>query len=178
MRPVCDASQPTPTGLVSSPWARSKGGSDGLGLKLPTPLTPPGNFQLIKLHEGPVSRDVGKSVESSWTRSSPSTESATDGGGGNRARARFPPLGGLPANEPRRVRRRMPSHRCTSRACCPSGVLLSRRQRLNQRALRPAPNCCFSPTSCSDGSWNVPVGLGPERKSMSTRPTRPAPNSM
>ena len=25
---------------------------DGLGLKLPTPLTPPGNFQLIKLHDG------------------------------------------------------------------------------------------------------------------------------
>ena len=32
-------------------------------------------------------------------------------------------------------------------------------------------------TSSADGSRNVPVFAGPERKSMSTRPTRPPPNS-
>jgi hypothetical protein len=48
----------------------------------------------------------------------------------------------------------------------------------NQRALRLEPKCCFSATRAPDGSWNVPVGSGPEKKSTSTRPTRPAPNSM
>src|SRR5204862_37708 len=33
-------------------------------------------------------------------------------------------------------------------------------------------------TSAADGSRNVPVFDGPERKSMSTRPTRPPPNSI
>jgi hypothetical protein len=51
-------------------------------------------------------------------------------------------------------------------------------QRPNQRALRLAPNSSFSATSAPDGSRNVPVGFGPDRKSTSTRPTRPAPNSM
>ena len=41
-----------------------------------------------------------------------------------------------------------------------------------------APKSCFSATSSPDGAWNVPVGFGPEKKSTSTRPTRPAPNSM
>ncbi len=50
--------------------------------------------------------------------------------------------------------------------------------RPNQRARRLEPKSCFSATSVADGSLNVPVGLGPERKSMSTRPTRPPPNSM
>ena len=47
----------------------------------------------------------------------------------------------------------------------------------NQRAVRLEPKCSFSATRASDGSWNVPVGFGPDRKSTSTRPTRPAPNS-
>ena len=51
-------------------------------------------------------------------------------------------------------------------------------ERPNQRAARLAPKSCFSATSAADGAWNVPVGFGPERKSTSTRPTRPAPNSM
>ena len=51
-------------------------------------------------------------------------------------------------------------------------------QRPNQRALRLEPNSFFSATNAPDGSRNVPVGFGPERKSTSTRPTRPAPNSM
>lgn len=53
-----------------------------------------------------------------------------------------------------------------------------RQARSNQRARRLEPNSTFSATSASDGAWKVPVGLGPERKSTSTRPTRPAPNSM
>ena len=52
------------------------------------------------------------------------------------------------------------------------------RQCPNQRARRLAPKCCFSATRASDGAWKVPVGFGPERKSTSTRPTRPPPNSM
>jgi hypothetical protein len=47
----------------------------------------------------------------------------------------------------------------------------------NQRARRLEPNCCFSAASSADGGASVPVGFGPERKSMSTRPTRPPPNS-
>ena len=47
----------------------------------------------------------------------------------------------------------------------------------NQRARRLEPNCSFSATSAADGSRNIPVGFGPERKSTSTRPTRPPPNS-
>jgi hypothetical protein len=48
----------------------------------------------------------------------------------------------------------------------------------NQRARRLAPKCAFSATSSGDGGWNVPVRVGPDRKSMSTLPTRPSPNSM
>ena len=51
-------------------------------------------------------------------------------------------------------------------------------QRPNQRARRLEPNCCFSATLAADGALKVPVREGPERKSMSTLPTRPAPNSM
>jgi hypothetical protein len=58
-----------------------------------------------------------------------------------------------------------------------SGFQLSKHQRPNQRARRLAPKSCFSAPSSADGSWNVPVGFGPEKKSTSTRPTRPAPNS-
>ncbi len=50
-------------------------------------------------------------------------------------------------------------------------------QTLNQRARRLAPNSRFSATSSSDGGRRVPVGFGPDRKSTSTRPTRPLPNS-
>ena len=47
----------------------------------------------------------------------------------------------------------------------------------NQRARRLAPKSRFSATSSGDGGRNVPVGLGPDRKSTSTRPTRPSPSS-
>lgn len=47
----------------------------------------------------------------------------------------------------------------------------------NQRAWRLEPNCCFSPTRATEGPMKLPVGAGPERKSTSTRPTRPPPNS-
>lgn len=49
---------------------------------------------------------------------------------------------------------------------------------LNQRARRLEPKCSFSATSASDGALKVPVFSGPDRKSMSTLPTRPCPNSM
>jgi hypothetical protein len=48
----------------------------------------------------------------------------------------------------------------------------------NHRALRLAPNRSLSSRSATLGSWYVPVGLGPEKKSTSTRPIRPAPNSI
>ena len=48
----------------------------------------------------------------------------------------------------------------------------------NQRARRLEPKCSFSATSAADGALKLPVRVGPERKSMSTRPTRPLPNSM
>jgi diguanylate cyclase (GGDEF)-like protein len=48
----------------------------------------------------------------------------------------------------------------------------------NQRARRLDPNSSFSATRSDDGALKTPVLEGPERKSMSTRPTRPAPNSM
>ncbi len=51
-------------------------------------------------------------------------------------------------------------------------------QRPNQRARRVEPKRCLSITPASVGSPKAPVGFGPERKSTSTRPTRPAPNSM
>ena len=58
-------------------------------------------------------------------------------------------------------------------------TLAERRQsRPNQRTRRLEPKCFFSATSSSDAPWYVPVGFGPEKKSTSTRPTRPAPNSM
>ncbi len=48
----------------------------------------------------------------------------------------------------------------------------------NQRAARLEPNSSFSAAVASDGGLKVPVFDGPERKSMSTRATRPPPNSM
>jgi hypothetical protein len=47
----------------------------------------------------------------------------------------------------------------------------------NQRSRRLEPKCSFSSASSVDGALNVPVFFGPERKSMSTRATRPSPNS-
>jgi len=49
--------------------------------------------------------------------------------------------------------------------------------RENQRWSRLEPNRAFSAASAADGSWKVPVGLEPLRKSTSTRPTRSCPNS-
>ncbi len=51
-------------------------------------------------------------------------------------------------------------------------------QRPNQRARLLEPKCSFSDRMATEGSWYVPVGEGPEKKSTSTRPIRPAPNSM
>jgi len=48
----------------------------------------------------------------------------------------------------------------------------------NQRARRLEPKFAFSATRAADGAWKVPVREGPDRKSMSTLPTRPSPNSM
>ena len=48
--------------------------------------------------------------------------------------------------------------------------------RPNQRWSRLDPKWAFSAASASDGSWKVPVGFGPLRKSTSTRPTWPWPN--
>jgi hypothetical protein len=48
----------------------------------------------------------------------------------------------------------------------------------NQRASRIFAERCFSSASATEGSTNVPWGDGPDRKSMSLRPTRPEPNSM
>ncbi len=48
----------------------------------------------------------------------------------------------------------------------------------NQRLRRLEPKCSFWATSAADGALNVPVRVGPDRKSMSTLPTRPLPNSM
>ena len=48
----------------------------------------------------------------------------------------------------------------------------------NQRARRLEPKCSFFATCSAEGALKVPVREGPERKSMSTLPTRPLPNSM
>ena len=47
----------------------------------------------------------------------------------------------------------------------------------NQRARRLEPKCFFSLSRAPDGAWKTPVGFGSAKKSTSTRPTRPAPNS-
>ncbi len=46
-------------------------------------------------------------------------------------------------------------------------------QLANQRARRLEPKCSFSATRAADGALKVPVRVGPDGKSMSTRPTRP-----
>jgi pimeloyl-ACP methyl ester carboxylesterase len=51
-------------------------------------------------------------------------------------------------------------------------------QEPNQRARRVEPNCSFLATCSVEGALKLPVREGPERKSMSTLPTRPLPNSM
>ena len=86
-----------------------------------------------------------------------------------RARLRAGPLVGLRAAE-RRLPSRPPSR---ARARRPGGLAA---EPAGAREL--APKSCFSATSSPEGAWKVPVGFGPERKSTSTRPTRPAPNSM
>jgi hypothetical protein len=58
-------------------------------------------------------------------------------------------------------------HRGRARPSAPPGE----DQCPNQRARRLDPKCAFSATRAAEGSWKVPVGLGPERKSTSTRPT-------
>lgn len=58
-----------------------------------------------------------------------------------------------------------------------SATIGAQPERPNQRARRLEPKWSFSARSAADGSWKVPVGAGPEKKSTSTRPIRPAPNS-
>ena len=57
------------------------------------------------------------------------------------------------------------------------GPISSMRQRPNQRAFLVAPNAVLSARCAKLGSWYVPVGFGPEKKSTSTRPTRSPPYS-
>ena len=62
---------------------------------------------------------------------------------------------------------------------CDSGNLLERRPTYNpnQRIRRLEPKSCLSLASAAEGPSKPPVGAGPERKSTSTRPTLPSPNS-
>jgi hypothetical protein len=62
---------------------------------------------------------------------------------------------------------------------CPPAITDLGRPRYspNQRARRLDPKRSFSPTRATEGSIKLPVGEGPERKSTSTRPTRPPPYS-
>jgi hypothetical protein len=48
----------------------------------------------------------------------------------------------------------------------------------NHRASLDEPNFFLSARRSFDGSMNLPAGFGPEKKSISTVPTLPAPNSM
>ena len=63
--------------------------------------------------------------------------------------------------------------RKTTSAFCVAGsaAAQSRGRRPNHRWSRLDPKLAFSATSAWDGSWKVPVGFGPLRKSTSTRPT-------
>ena len=58
------------------------------------------------------------------------------------------------------------------------GPISSMRQRPNQRVFLVAPNAVLSARCAKLGSWYVPVGFGPEKKSTSTRPTRSPPYSI
>ncbi|SEB75734.1 hypothetical protein SAMN04490239_1533 [Rhodococcus koreensis] len=51
-------------------------------------------------------------------------------------------------------------------------------QPVNQRRRRVAANSAFSRASSTEGPKNGATGVGPERKSASTLPTSPSPNSM
>ena len=66
----------------------------------------------------------------------------------------------------------------------PTGVPATRlfsgrrsRPQPNQRARRLDPKCSFSLARATEGSLKTPVGFGAVKKSTSTRPTRPPPNS-
>ena len=48
----------------------------------------------------------------------------------------------------------------------------------NQRVRRLEPNRSFSAICAAEGALNVPVLVGPDKKSISTLPMRPWPNSM
>jgi hypothetical protein len=60
----------------------------------------------------------------------------------------------------------------------PVGARLSRDQLPNQRCRRLAANSSFSAARSADGPRNGAVGAGPDKKSASTLPTKPPPNSM
>jgi hypothetical protein len=55
---------------------------------------------------------------------------------------------------------------------------LSRDQAPNQRCRRVAANSSFSAARSAEGPRNGAVGAGPDKKSASTLPTKPPPNSM
>jgi hypothetical protein len=55
---------------------------------------------------------------------------------------------------------------------------LSRDQLPNQRCRRVAANSAFSAARSAEGPRNGAVGAGPDKKSASTLPTKPPPNSM
>ena len=75
--------------------------------------------------------------------------------------------------EPRREGDRVPAHEPVVRV----GAREERAHVPNQRAMRTEANDRFSAVTASDGAVNVPLGVGPVRKSTSTRPTRSSPNS-
>jgi hypothetical protein len=93
-----------------------------------------------------------------------------------RAAERFSP----PIHAPRR-RSMLPQTRWRNPSSAWLPVLRGERQSAlcppvqlaNQRARRLEPKCSFSATRAADGALKVPVRVGPDRKSMSTRPTRP-----
>ena len=64
-------------------------------------------------------------------------------------------------------------------SACRGGSFLNRRPAYNpnQRIRRLDPKDCLSLARAAEGPSKSPVGAGPERKSTSTRPTLPPPNS-
>ena len=81
----------------------------------------------------------------------------------------------------RRRRRRTVGDHCALaeiKSLTPTADGLSRDQLPNQRCRRVAANSSFSAARSADGPRNGAVGAGPDKKSASTLPTKPPPNSM
>jgi hypothetical protein len=103
-------------------------------------------------------------------RPSPATSSAGQAAAGGAV--------GLHRLRPRRLPRRTPSWPVSTPVGGGRGSSLLVYWVPNQRRRRVRVNCSFSAASSCDGPRNGAVGVGPERKSASTLPTRPSPNSM